>query len=66
MERDWNLSFLNPTTNEEKQDAYNSALAKTVDAEIASGNFAGVVKVLSDAEAHGFSKEDLAPYREII
>ena len=56
--------FLNPTTYEEKQDAYNSALAKTVDAEIASGNFAGVVKVLSDAEAHGFSKEDLAPYRE--
>tara|TARA_X000000950_G_scaffold262407_1_gene333632 strand:+ start:942 stop:2393 length:1452 start_codon:yes stop_codon:yes gene_type:complete len=55
--------FFNPQSAEEKEAAYRSALAKTVDAEIAAGHFAGVVKVLGDAAAHGVPEAELAPYR---
>lgn len=55
--------FFNPQSAEEKEVAYRSALAKTVDAEIAAGHFAGVVKVLEDAAAHGVAEAELAPYR---
>lgn len=55
--------FFNPLSAEEKEAAYRSALAKTVDAEIAAGHFAGVVNVLADAAAHGVPEAELAPYR---
>lgn len=56
--------FLNPLSADEKEQMYYSALEKTVDAQLAAGNFSGVVHVLDEAAAHGIEEETLTPYRE--
>ena len=58
--------FFNPPTMEEKKAAYRSALAKTVDAELSAGHFAGVVNVLSEAKAYGIPEAELVPYRDLL
>jgi oxaloacetate decarboxylase beta subunit len=60
--------FLNPVTKEEKQAAYRDALVKTVQAEIAAGQFDDVHDTIEEAEIHGVDDamiESLkAQYRE--
>ena len=56
--------FLNPLSADEKEQMYYSALEKTVDAQLAAGNFSGVVHVLDEVAAHGIGEETLTPYRE--
>ena len=56
--------FLNPLSADEKEQMYYSALEKTVDAQLAAGNFSGVVHVLDEAAAYGVEESTLAPYRE--
>jgi oxaloacetate decarboxylase beta subunit len=45
--------FINPVSPEEKKAAYQDALIKTVQAEIAAGHFDGVHDVIEEAETHG-------------
>ena len=47
--------FFNPQTAEEKDEAYEAALVKTVEAELSAGHFHGAHKAVSDA--HGVSHE---------
>lgn len=44
--------FINPQTEEEKEVAYELAVTKTVEAEIAAGHFEGAYSVLEKGKAH--------------
>ncbi len=53
--------FFNPQTAEEKTEAYEAAVEKTIDAEVSAGHFSKAIEVIQDAALHGMAEEKLAP-----
>ena len=58
--------FFNPQTAEEKHEAYEAAVVKTVEAEISAGHFTGAYEVLEDALKHGVDRATLMPLAQQI
>jgi carboxybiotin decarboxylase len=58
--------FMNPLTQEERHAAYESAVIKTVEAEITAGHFEGAYKVIEKGAAHHVDATVLADLKQRV
>jgi len=58
--------FLNPMTDKEKQAQYETAVTKTIEAEISAGHFRNARNVLEKAARHGMAQEKLKALKQRV
>ncbi len=58
--------FIHPQTADEKHEAYEDAVKKTVQAEITAGHFSNAFNVIEDAAKHGIDASVLAPLTGLV